>query len=145
MPAVALAARIGGPGGLTLGVALGVLGSLLGGMSVRGQRRLNGWVVRPPEGGWHSARTLSRRHWTCIGVDALRSFLLTALGLAVAFALPGTLRPLWPLPEGVTWALLMVPALLPGGVLLRRWRHAGRAGALFIGGTLAGVLLGLVR
>ena len=145
VPAVALAARIGGPGGLALGVALGVLGSLVGGMSVRGQRRLNGWIVLPTEGGGHSAGMLSRRHWTCIGVDALRSFLLTALGLTVALALPETLGTLWSLPEGMTFALVLIPALLAGGALLRRWRHAGRTVALFIGGTLAGLLLGLVR
>ncbi len=145
VPAVALAARIGGPGGLALGVALGVLGSLVGGMSVRGQRRLNGWIMRPPEGEWHSAAGLSRRHWSCIGADALRSFLLTALGLAVALGLPATLGALWSLPESLTWLLLMIPGLLTGGTLLRRWRRAGSARALFIGGTLAGILLGLIR
>ena len=143
-PAVLLAARLGGPGGLALGVALGVLGSLAGGATVRGQRRLNSWIMRPPEIGRLSGPALSRRHWSCIGADALRSLLLTGCGLAAALAVPDGLAARWPLRE-TTWMLLAAPALLVGGTLLRRWRRVPNAGAMLIAGAFAGILLGLVR
>ena len=144
-PAVLLAARLGGPGGLALGVALGVLGSLAGGATFRGQRRLNSRIMRPPENGRLSGPALSRRHWSCIGADALRSLLLTGSGLAAALAVPHGLAARWPLRETATWMLLAAPALLVAGTLLRRWHRVPNAGAMFVAGTLAGILLGLVR
>ena len=144
-PAVLLAARLGGPGGLALGVALGVLWSLAGGATVRGQRRLNSWIMRPPGNGRLSGPALSRRHWSCIGADALRSLLLTGCGLAATLAVPDGLAARWPLRETTTWMLLAAPALLVGGTLLRRWHRAPNAGAMLIAGAFAGILLGLLR
>ena len=144
-PAVLLAARLGGPGGLALGLALGVLGSLAGGATVRGQRRLNSRIMRPPENGRLSGPALSRRHWSCVGADALRSLLLTGCGLAAALAVPHGLAARWPLREATTWMLLAAPALLVGGTLLRRWHRVPSAGPLLLAGALAGILLGLVR
>lgn len=144
VPAVVAAVMIGGAGGLAIGLAIGILAGLLGGLSVVGQRYLNGWITRPPREGWCAARHLSCRHWACIAADGLRSFLLTALGLTAAVAIPDTLGTLWPLSQSATLALLIMPATLAAGVVLRSWSSAAASGgALFVGGCLVGAVLAL--
>jgi hypothetical protein len=109
-------------------------------------RHLNGRIMQGPEDGAPSPRTLAVRHWLCVTADGARGTLLTAMGLAVALAIPDTLADRWPLAMQGTVLVLLLPAALPAGALVRGWasRAPGRASlaAGLVGGLLLGFLLG---
>ncbi len=146
IPAVAAAVWLGGAGGIGIGVALGVVWSVLGGASTVAQRRLNGAIVGGLDEGEGSAGALVRRHLACVTLDALRGVFLVALGLTAALLLPPSLARVWAVSEPSTVAFLALPGAFAGGSLFRRWSVASggvRWGAfLFAGGLLAGWLLG---
>jgi mannose/fructose/N-acetylgalactosamine-specific phosphotransferase system component IIC len=142
VPAVFLAAAMGGAAGLVAGATLGMLGSLVGGASVSLQRRVNGLIMGPANQGQTSFRGLSLRHWACIGLDGLRGALLTATGLGLAILLSTRIGSAWwrlSLPESI--ALLLLPGALSGGALLRAWAFPRRRAVLFFLGALGGVVL----
>ncbi len=141
--AAVTAVWIGGAGGLAVGSALGVLWGVLGGMSVTLQRRLNGVLVTPPEGGWKRAGQLALRHWSCLVTDAFRGAFLTATGLVLAAWLAPLVDGRWPLGLESTVPLLLIPAFLSGGRLLRAWDVAGKRAVLLGVGCALGVALGL--
>lgn len=136
--------RLGGSGGLAVGLALGVVMSFVGGASVVAQRYLNGILVRPLEGHLAAPREIAARHWTCIGSDAVRGVLVSGVGLAIALLVPQTVAAVWKLSMPVSVALFLMPALLTLGALLRSWAPGWARRALFAAGFAGGLVLMLV-
>lgn len=143
VPAVAAAWLLGGPGGLALGVGLGALLGRFAGYTVIRLRHLNERILSGILEGGVTPGELSRRHWLCVGADAGRGALITALGLAAALALPAAAAGWWPFSHPATVALLLLPAGLSAGAMARRWSRsrAGKGG--LVAGIVAGVLMGL--
>ena len=138
------AVQIGGPGGLAIGLVIGVIWSVVGGLSVTAQRHLNGVPTRPPRDGWSSPGQLSRRHWACILADGLRGGAVTAAGVGLALALPQSLAVRWSFPLPHTVALFLMPSFLAEGALLRAWGSFGRSKLILALGCAAGALLAFV-
>lgn len=101
--AAALAAGLPWDDGLGLAVTLGLLMALLGGRTMILLRRVNGGRVRRAEAALAAGdpRAIRRLQWLGVGSDAVRSLLLTGLGLVlvapirqVGLALPGVGRSL---------------------------------------------------
>lgn len=143
--AAAGAAWVSGPGGLPLGVALGLLWAFLGEASIQVMRRRNEALPAVAGDGGMTPGTVVRSHLRGLGVDFLRGSVLTAAGLlAAAGALP-TLASWWPLDAGGSGVVLgMAGALGLGGLAscyaLRGWR----VGALLAGlaaGSAVGIFL----
>jgi len=150
VPAVAAALHLGGAGGIAAGLALGAGWSLLGGVTVIGQRRLNGRITRGIEENGTSARSVAVRHWGCIALDALRGTLLTGAGLVMASAgstwlstTEGGRAGAAPVGLGpsVLLPFLLLPGALAAGALLRSWSPTLRRTVLFVAGLVAGVLI----
>jgi hypothetical protein len=141
---VVAAWTLGGSGGLALGVLLALLLGGLGGHSVMRLRQLNERLLKGLLDGPATPAAVARRHWLCIGADLTRGAVLTAVGLGVAFLLPPTLAAAWPLAPGPTVLLLVAPAALSLGALLRRWASGLPPRGLLLAGLLGGALLGLL-
>jgi len=160
VPAVAAALQLGGAGGMAAGLALGAGWSLLGGVTVVGQRRLNGRMTLGIEEGGAAVRTVTLRHWGGVALDALRGCLVTGAGLLAATAIsawmanrqdgardlaPGVVGPggLGQVELGPSLLLpvLLLPGALAAGALLRGWSPSLRRTALFVAGLVAGVLI----
>lgn len=133
--------RLGQAGGLAVGLGLGVVISSIGGASVVAQRYLNGKLVRPLEGRPVRPGSVAARHWACIGTDAVRGMILSAVGLAAALLLPVGLVGSWPLSMHVSVALFLMPTLLTLGALLRGWAPRWSRRALFAVGCAGGLVL----
>lgn len=142
IPAVALAIGLGGAGGMAAGAALGSLLSLVGGATVIGQRRVNGWVMR---GIWEGKTTpgdLAARHWVCIALDGVRGAGLTAVGVGISALIVSRIDPsVWGLSTPHTVALLVLPGALSAGALLRAWNFPRHRRALLALGLLGGAAL----
>lgn len=144
VPAALVAIQHPGPGGLALGVGVGVAWSLIGGVAVFGQRRLNGRVIRRARSGRSPAVRLGRAHWICVAVDAVRGGALTVLGIAAALLIPAGWAARWSLGWVPTLVLLGLPGLLAGGTLLRSWVSARGRGVLLALGWCGGLVLALL-
>jgi len=140
IPAVTAALTLGGSGGIALGAGLGILMSLIGGESVVLQRRWNGRIFA---GGFQGGRrTLVRRFWGCVAIDALRGIVLTAIGITLALTLPEGVAGRWPLDIPSTAALLLLPAALAAGALLDRWKLTRGRWVIFVAAMVAGLAIG---
>ena len=140
----AAAIALGGPGGLALGTAIGMIWSQLGSVSVTMQRRLNGVLATRPPGGWRDRAHLSARHWGCIAADGVRGALLTAAGIGLVSVVPPSLVMRWRLGTAATVILLLLPGIFLCGDLLRAWGMRGKRLVLLGFGSLLGLLIGLV-
>ncbi|NNF38247.1 MAG: hypothetical protein HKO98_02655, partial [Gemmatimonadetes bacterium] len=108
-----------GPAGLALGVAAALLLGYAGALSQAAQRHLNVRWVPDPAVQPVTEAAIVRGHWSSLGVDAIRGFVLTALGLvAVRMAAPWA-SGAWPLDAAATRGLLLVGAFVSLGVLGR--------------------------
>lgn len=144
VPGVASAWILGGPGGLAVGVLLALLLARLGGASIIRLRQLNERLLEPVLEGPATPGAVAARHWLCVGADLARGTVLTALGLGAALLLPRSLGEAWPLTLAPTVLLLVAPAALPLGALIRRWAPKGPGRGLLVAGLLAGALMGLL-
>jgi mannose PTS system EIIC component len=144
VPGVAAASILGGSGGIAMGVLLAILLAGLAGRSVMHLRQLNERLLEPLLDGPAIPAAVARRHWLCIGADLTRGAVLTAVGLGTALLVPPTLAAAWPLAPGPTVLLLVAPAALPLGALVRRWASGLPARGLLLAGLLGGALLGLL-
>jgi mannose/fructose/N-acetylgalactosamine-specific phosphotransferase system component IIC len=146
VPGVLAATLHAGPGGIALGVALGVLLSSLGGATVALQRRWNTRLVQGAEdGGWPRAR-YGRVLALCLGLDGLRAATVVGAGLAVAVAFPAAWVVRWPLPTWETVALCLMAGFLAVGVLATGTSPGGRrrGAAILALGLTAGLAMGLL-
>jgi mannose/fructose/N-acetylgalactosamine-specific phosphotransferase system component IIC len=126
------------PGALPLGVAMGLLWGQLGGFSVSALRRVNGWLVREPDGP-HPER-VAAVHVGAIALDGLRGAVLTVLGVVAGRWAVGLLSGTWPLQPTDTRGLLLVGAAVSAGVLLRALGGYRRLRMLFIAGMAAALV-----
>jgi mannose/fructose/N-acetylgalactosamine-specific phosphotransferase system component IIC len=138
---VAAATWIGGPGGLAVGLALGLLLSLLGGWTVGLKRHWHGRLVDGLTRGELSATGLTARLTLAAAVEALRGVALTLVGLGLARALPPRIGEWWPLAGGSTLLLVALVLAFPAGGLLRALpAGSGRLGLLAAGGAVGAAL-----
>lgn len=126
--------------GLAAGVLLGVVWSYLGGLSVGVQRHLNGRIAPDPFAEALSPGQVVRDHLAAIGLDFLRGVVLTLGGLLVAMLASPLLGRSWPLDGATTFALLLVAAGVPLGILLRSFGGFRKRGVLLVSGFVAGVM-----
>jgi len=145
LPAVTAAVLYGGGGGLLLAIVWGVLGAGLGGYTVTLLRSWNAWTTRGMERGDWTVSRLSRAHFRCLGVDALRGMGLVAVGLLLLVQLP----PSWvlriPLSEGevVGW-VGVAGGLSLGRVVQGYWGASPARAVVLLGGGLGvGIALAL--
>lgn len=140
----AAAVWIGGPGGLAVGLALGLGLSLLGGWSVGLKRRWHGRLVDGLTRGELSPAELGARLALATSAEALRGAALALLGLGLAGALPPQIGDWWPLTGGSTLLLLALIFAFPAGGLLRTLPAGGARLALLASGAAVGAALGVV-
>lgn len=140
--AVSAASAAGwGPGaGLAAGILLGVVWSYLGGLSVGVQRHLNGRIAPDPFAEGLSPGQVARDHLAAIGLDFVRGVLVTLGGLLAATLAGPWVGRSWPLDGATTFALLLVAAGVPLGILLRSFGGFRKRGLLFASGLVAGVV-----
>lgn len=140
--AVAAAAAVGWePGaGLAAGVLLGVVWSYLGGLSVGVQRHLNGRIAPDPFVEALSPGQVVRGHLAAIGLDFLRGVVLTLGGLLAAILASPLVGRWWPLEGATTFALLLVAAGVPLGILLQSFGGFRKRGVLLVSGFVAGII-----
>jgi len=131
--ASALAASSEHPGGMALGIAVGLVWGQIGAYSATLLRSLNERLVPDPAGGELTAATVARAHFTGVLLDFLRGALVTATGLLFGGAVL-YLAPLWPLEEADTRGLLLVGGAVSLGVLMRSFGGVRRRGLLFATG-----------
>lgn len=144
VPGVASAWILSGPGGLAAGVLLALLLARLGGESVIRLRQLNERLLQAVLEGPATPGAVAARHWLCVGADLARGAVLTAVGLGAALLIPRALAEAWPLAPAPTALLLVAPAALPLGALIRRWAPRAPGRGLLVAGLLAGALMGLL-
>jgi hypothetical protein len=142
IPGVVAAVHLGGAPGLAVGCGLGAVWSLVGGATIVWQRRLNGLVIGEPDAGAANARSLVLRHWGCVGMDAVRGTMLVGAGIEIARLVARLGGGGWPLAEGSTIGVLLLPGAFAAGTLARRWSAGSgalrRGALLFAGGVVAG-------
>ncbi|MEX0843033.1 MAG: hypothetical protein WD120_01665, partial [Gemmatimonadota bacterium] len=137
-----LAVTVGGGGGVVLGTALGMILSVLGGVTIVSQRRLNGRLVQSLEEGDFSPGALERRVRVAIVTDGLRGGILTVMGVGVALALSAPLARWWPVGDGSSWMILVVLLAMPLGIVTRVVSPNGKPLALLALGGLGGFVAG---
>jgi mannose/fructose/N-acetylgalactosamine-specific phosphotransferase system component IIC len=144
-PAAVVAAAVAGwgnsPGAVALGVALGLVWGQLGGFSVTVLRTVNVRLAPDPAKGQVTPASVVAGHMSALGLDFLRGFSVTLVGLFVGMAAV-RFAALWPLGEADTRGLLLVGGAVSMGVLLRSWGGFARRGALFAAGAIAGAVMG---
>ena len=141
---VVAASGIPGPGGIALGVVIGLVWSRLAAYSVRLLRKINGRIVPDPSRGPVSTGRILWAHLGCIGLDFLRGVALTALGLLITLWTTRLLHDAWPLDSASTLGLLFLGASLPAGAFigsLGGWQKRGVLFAAGAGGFLIGSIL----
>jgi mannose/fructose/N-acetylgalactosamine-specific phosphotransferase system component IIC len=143
IPAAALAVGLGGAAGMALGTALGMLLALVGGAGVVLQRRLNGRLVEGLEEGALSPSALNGRLALSLLAEASRGVAVTLAGLALVLRSVPALQGRWPLPEEVTWAVLLALLAYPAGVLARSLAGPRSRTALLAAGGLIGMAFGI--
>jgi mannose/fructose/N-acetylgalactosamine-specific phosphotransferase system component IIC len=144
-PAAVVAAAVAGwgdsPGAVAIGVALGLIWGQLGGLSVTLLRTVNTRLAPDPTRGHVTPAAVVAGHLSALGLDFLRGFLVTLVGLIVGLAVV-RLAPLWPLGDADTRGLLLVGGAVSLGVLLRSYGGLSRRGVLFACGAIAGAAVG---
>jgi PTS system mannose-specific IIC component len=133
--------RLGGGGGLALGLAVGVVVAVVAGRTVVALRHLNSRIVARPSPAADGRRRSAVPHWTCIAADAARGLAVSVLGIGLALAIPIELAQAWTLSMPATVGLLALPALVAGGALLRSWASSGRRKLLFLAGCAGGLVV----
>lgn len=138
--AAAVAAASDHPGGVAVGVSLGLIWGQLGAFSVTAMRMLNS-RLSPDPARRVTAGTVVGAHLGAVVLDFLRGSLLTVTGLWVGW---GALRvvSLWPLDGADTIGFLLVGGAVSMGILLRSFGGLRRRGVLFATGLGAGALVG---
>lgn len=141
---VAAASGGGAVGGLAVGVLFGTAWALLGELTIRLLRRLNGRIAPEPTGGRMSPASLAGRHLAALSMDGLRGAALTWFGVALATRVGPALGSLWLLDRGETVGFLGgVAALTLGGLAVCYIGRRGRIAAL-LGGLAAGGAVGVM-
>lgn len=142
--AVATGVAASGPGGVALGVALGLLLSRVGAGSSQLLRKHNGRLAPDASRETVTVAGVIGGHLAALALDFGRGCLVAALGLVVGGGLAQAAAGLWPLELPGTVTLLAIGACIPAGALvgsLGGWRRRG----LLLGAGVAGFLLaGLV-
>jgi len=119
-------------GALPLGVAIGLVWGQVGGVTVSGLRRLNGWLVPDPEG--PRPGRVAAAHLGAIALDGVRGALLTLAGTLLGRWAVQLVSESWPLQPADTRGLLLVGAAVSAGVLLRTLGGYRRLRLLFVTG-----------
>jgi mannose/fructose/N-acetylgalactosamine-specific phosphotransferase system component IIC len=139
--AAAVAAASDQPGGLAIGVGMGLLWGQVGGYTVTALRTVNARLAPDPARSQVTRGGVVGGHLAAVVLDFLRGFLVTVVGLLVGDVLI-RLAPLWPLTEANTRGLLLVGGAVSLGILLRSYGGIRRRGILFAVGLSAGALGG---
>ena len=129
---------VGGPAGLALGTAAGLLWGLVGGWSQTALRHWNGTRVPIPGETPVSERRVGMAVLGGLARDFLRGSVLAVGAWALAYLTAPPLGRAWPLSRGDTAGLLMVGGMVSLGVLLRAEDHPRRAFTLFTLGLMLG-------
>lgn len=130
--AVASASGADPLGALPLGVAVGLVWGQVGGFTVSGLRRLNGWLV--PDAEAPRPGRVAAFHLAAIALDGLRGALLTMAGVLLGRWAVQLVSQAWPLQPADTRGLLLVGAAVSAGVLLRALGGYRRLRLLFVTG-----------
>jgi hypothetical protein len=142
--AVAVGSTVSGPGGVALGVALGLVLSRVGALSIHLLRRVNGRLIPNPSVGTVSAGAILGGHLAGMSLDFLRGFLLSLFGLLGGTWLAQWTYGIWPLRMPGTLTLIAIGGTLTAGAFvgsLGGWR---RRGVLFGVGLVGSLLVGLI-
>ena len=137
--ASALAASSEHPGGMALGIAVGLVWGQIGAYSATVLRTANARLFPDPATDTVTAVAVVKAHLTGVLLDFLRGAIVTAAGLLFGGAVL-YLAPLWPLEEADTRGLLLVGGAVSLGVLLRSFGGVRRRGLLFASGLGMGAL-----
>lgn len=137
--ATATALSAPGPGGLALGVALGLVWGQLGGMTMTAMRKLNHRLVPSVEASRVSPGEVVRGVLAAIGLDFGRACLVTVSGVVLGRVVARAAAPLWPPAPTATEAGLLLGGAVSLGILLRSFGGLRRRGPLFAAGLLAGL------
>ena len=115
---VSAAALVDGQPGLGLGALIGLLMALVGGLSLHLVRRLNGAAVHRADLRLESGdpRLLVHLHAAGIGRDALRAAVVTAIGLALAWAAARRLVPVLGFAEVTRLDTALAAAAIAAGI-----------------------------
>lgn len=140
--AVSTAIAAPGPGGLALGVAVGLVWGQLGGFSVSALRIANGRLAPDPAGEVTTPARVEGAHLASLGLDLLRGTLVTLTGLLVGRVVVEALADSWPLDQGTTRGLLLLGGVVSLGILLRSYGGFARRAGLFFAGLAVGALGG---
>jgi len=138
--AVATSSAVEASGAVPLGVAFGLIWGQVGGYSITGLRRLNGWLVPEPTDGDAEAGRVVRAHVGALFLDMTRAAVVTLMGVAAGRASMALVGARWPLGAEASSGLLLVGAAVSLGILLRDLGGFRARRVLFV----AGVALALV-
>ena len=139
--AVAGAAAAGVPSGFALAVCLGLLWSVLGGLT---QERVRAFYqpALPEPGAPDLAAAVTRAQLMGIGLEAFRGAALTFAGLTLVSMVGPAFGAHWPLPVSLTILALLLCSMVPLGSLLATLGGLRRRGGWVIIGIGLGVLAG---
>jgi mannose/fructose/N-acetylgalactosamine-specific phosphotransferase system component IIC len=147
-PATVVAATaavwVGGPEGLALGVAGGLIWGQVGAFSQTMLRHAIARLVPVPGEGRSGAVAVAHAHVGAIFLDFARGCVVTAAGLALAWLITPHLSPAWPLEARTTRALLLMGAFVSFGILARGGAVQTRRLLLYGAGLVAGLVAGLL-
>jgi mannose/fructose/N-acetylgalactosamine-specific phosphotransferase system component IIC len=137
---VAGAVWVGGAGGLAIGIALALILGQLSALTQGGQRHLNKRWMPDPGVGRVPVSAVWTAHLLAIGLDAIRGFAVTGLGLLLVRGVGSPLAEAWPLPFDQTRALLLVGAFVSLGIVAKGLLR-GRRWIALVAGISVGVAL----
>jgi len=142
--AVAVGTTMPGPAGVAFGVALALLLSRVGSVSIRLLRRATGRLVPDPVRSVVTPARVVWAHMAGVGLDLVRGFLLTLTGIWVGLGIAPQAAGAWPLGMPGTLTLLAIGASIPAGAFvgsLGGWR---KRGVLFMAGIIGFLLASIV-
>ncbi len=138
--AVATAAVSEGPAGLALAVAVGLVVSALGGLTIGVQRHLNGNLIARVEADGATPEGVELAHLTALFLDFLRGALVTGVAVVGGMWVAESVGGRWPLGDEATLGLVLVGASVHLGVLFRGFGGWSSRHRVFLLGVVAGVV-----
>jgi mannose/fructose/N-acetylgalactosamine-specific phosphotransferase system component IIC len=138
--AVTVVVSLGSGAGLALGIALGLIVSDLGGVTVGVQRHLNGRVIERCDAGSPRAIGLDFAHASLIVLDFARGTAVTGLAIWGGHLLAQGFDSWWTLGYGTTVGIVLLGASIHLGALLKTFGGWRSRRILFMAGAVAGMI-----
>jgi hypothetical protein len=112
----------------------------IGGFSITGLRKANGFIVPEPADSLRGTERIAAAHLAAVGLDFFRGVLITGTGVAIGRMVVARVGAPWPLGERESFALVIAGAAVSVGILLHDLGGFRKRRALFVAGLALGIV-----